>query len=138
MELRRGPPEKGFTREALLDMLQHTPIERFLEAMAAALNAEKAAESTLKIKLVFSDLGETYMLELDNGVLHHRKATSAAAANATLTLTKAFFLQMMTGSADAKDLLLSKETKIDGSTLDLARFFGLLDKNSGTFVIVTR
>lgn len=106
--------------------------------MAASLNAGKAGDSKLKSKLVFSDLNESYVLPLDNGVLRHRKAARASDANATLTLTKPFFLQMMSGGAGAKDRLLSDQTKIDGSTIDLGRFFTLLDKAPGTFPIVTR
>jgi alkyl sulfatase BDS1-like metallo-beta-lactamase superfamily hydrolase len=67
---------------------------------------------------------------------HVRVDAPAADANATLTLTKPFFLRMMTGNAGAKDLLLSSETKIDGSTVDLGRFFSLLDKADGRFAIV--
>jgi alkyl sulfatase BDS1-like metallo-beta-lactamase superfamily hydrolase len=138
LELRKGAPDKGIPSSALLDMLQHTPIERFLEAMAANLNGPKAADSRLKINLVFTDLNESYLLQLRHGVLHHHKAPPAADANATLQLTKPFFLQMMTGGAGAKDLLLSDQTKIEGSTLDLGRFFALLDKAPGNFPIVTR
>jgi alkyl sulfatase BDS1-like metallo-beta-lactamase superfamily hydrolase len=138
LELRKGPPAQGIPSSALLDMLQHTPIERFLEAMAANLNGPKAADSNLKINLVFTDLGESYVLQLGNGVLHHRRAPPAADANATLQLTKPFFLQMMTGGAGAKDLLMSDQTKIDGSALDLGRFFALLTKAPGNFPIVTR
>ena len=86
----------------------------------------------------FSDLGEGYVLRVDNGVLHFRKAPPATDANATLTLTKAFFLRMVTGGAGAKDLLLSDQTKIDGSKLDLGRFFAMIEKSAGTFPIVTR
>lgn len=138
LELRQGPPDKGIPSSALLDMLQHTPIERFLEAMAANLDGPKAADSRLKINLVFSDLGESYVLQLGNGVLHHHAAAPAADANATLRLTKPFFLKMMTGGAGAKELLLSDETQIEGSTLDLGRFFALLNKAPGNFPIVTR
>jgi len=138
LELRQGPPDKGIPSSALLDMLQHTPIERFLEAMAANLNGPKAAETSLKINLVFSDLGESYVLRIGNGVLHHHRAPPAADANATLQLTKPFFLQMLTGGAGAKDLLLSDQTKIEGSRIDLGRFFALLDKAPGNFPIVTR
>lgn len=138
LELRQGPPEKGMARDALLDMLQHTPIERFLEAMAASLNGPKAGDLNLGVNLVFSDLGESYVLRITHGVLHFRKAPPATDANATLTLTKAFFLRMVTGGAGAKDLLLSDQTKIDGSKLDLARFFSLIEKAPGTFPIVTR
>jgi alkyl sulfatase BDS1-like metallo-beta-lactamase superfamily hydrolase len=138
LELRQGPPDKGIPSSALLDMLQHTPIERFLEAMAANLNGPKAADTSLKINLVFSDLGESYVLRIGNGVLHHHRAPPAADANATLQLTKPFFLQMLTGGAGAKDLLLSDQTKIEGSRIDLGRFFALLDKAPGNFPIVTR
>lgn len=138
LELRQGPPDKGIARDALLDMLQHTPIERFLEAMSASLNGPKAGDTPLSVNLVFSDLGESYVLRIDNGVLHFKKALPATDANATLTLTKAFFLRMVTGGAGAKDLLLSDQTKIDGSKLDLGRFFALIEKAPGTFPIVTR
>ena len=138
LELRQGAPAKGLPRDALLEMLQYTPIERFLEAMAASLNGPKAGDARLGINLVFSDLGESYVLRIANGVLHIEKAAPAPDANATLTLTKAFFLRMVTGGAGAKDLLLSDQTKIDGSKLDLARFFSLIEKAPGNFPIVTR
>ncbi len=138
LELRKGPPDKGLSREKMLDMLQHTPIERFLEAMAASLNGPKAAGLNLKINLIFSDLGESYVLQIENAVLHFRQAPEASDANASLTLTKAFFLRMMTGSAGAKDLLLSDQTRIEGSRIDLGRFFSLLDNAPGNFPLVTR
>jgi alkyl sulfatase BDS1-like metallo-beta-lactamase superfamily hydrolase len=138
LELRQGAPGKAIARDALLDMLQYTPIERFLESMAASLNGPKAGDTRLSINLVFSDLGEGYVLRIANGVLHFAKAPPATDANATLTLTKAFFLRMVTGGAGPKDLLLSDQTKIDGSKLDLARFFSLIEKAPGNFPIVTR
>jgi len=106
--------------------------------MAASLNGPKAGNSTLKINLVFSDVDESHVLQIENGVLHHHRTTPAADANATLTLSKAFFLKMVTGQVGAKDLLLSDQTRIAGSVLDLGRFFGLIDKATGTFPIVTR
>ena len=138
LELRGSPPDKGITAEVLLDMLQHTPIERFLEAMAAAVNGGKAEGLNLKVNLVFTDLDESHVLQIENAVLHHHRAAPAADANATLKLTKAFFLQMITGKAGAKEMLISDQTKIDGSTIDLGRFFSLLEKFPGTFPIVTR
>lgn len=136
-ELTAGPPEKGVSRAMLLDMLKYTATERFLEAMAASINGPKAEGLKLKINLVFSDTKEAFVLTLDRSVMRHAKADRPAAeANATLTLTKPFFLRMMTGSAGAKDLLLSDETQIEGSKIDLGRFLALLDKAPGTFAIV--
>ncbi len=138
LELREGPPEKGMSRESLLEMLNQTPIERFLEAMAASLNATKAEGKKLKINLVFSDTKQTFVLRIDNSVMHHAQKSPEKDANATLTLTQPFFLKMVLGQAGGKDLLLSDQTKIDGSTLDLATFFSLLEKAPGNFSIVTR
>lgn len=138
LELRVGPPEQGVSKAFLIDVLRQAPVERFLDAMAASLNGPKAADVHLVINLVFSDLGESHVLKIENAVLHHHQGPPDPEANATLTLSKEFFLKMLTGSAGASDLLLSDETDIEGSRIDLGRFFGLIDKAAGIFPVVTR
>ncbi|WP_394672146.1 alkyl/aryl-sulfatase [Limnobacter sp.] len=137
LELREGGYTEGFKRTAFLDMLKHTPTERFLEAMAASLNSEKAEDEDIQINLVFSDTQESYVLRINNSVLHHRAGKPENNSAATLTLSKPFFLNMMTGEAGATDLLFSDQTKIDGSTIKLGQFFGMLEKATGNFNIVT-
>lgn len=137
-ELRNGPPKKGVDRSFLIDMLTQTPVERFLEAMAAGLDGPAAEGKNLKINLVLSDTGESFVLWIENAVLHHKKAAPAADADATLTLTKDIFIKMMAGTAGVKDTLLSDDLKVDGSRIDLVRFFTLIDKAAGTFKIVTK
>lgn len=137
-ELRQGPPQKGVNRAGFIEMLMQTPVERFLEAMAAALDGPAADGLQLTINLVLSDTKESYVLWIENAVLHFRQAAPQADANATLTLTKPLFIKMMAGSAGIKDTLLSDELKVGGSKIDLVRFFSLIDKAPGTFAIVTR
>lgn len=137
-ELRDGPPKQGINRAALIDVLAQTPIERFLEAMAAGLNGPAAEGKDFKINLVLTDTKESYVLWIENAVLHHRRAEPAADANATLTLTQGFFVRMMAGTAGPKDMLTSDELKVSGSRIDLIRFLALIDKAPGTFPIVTR
>ena len=137
-ELRNGPPKKGVDRSFLIDMLYQTPIERFLEAMAAGLDGPAAEGKDLKVNLVLADIKESYVLWIENAVLHFKKAAPAADANATLTLTKPIFIKMMAGTAGVKDTLLSDDLKVDGSKIDLVRFFTLIDKAPGTFQIVTK
>ncbi len=137
-ELRNGPPKKGVDRSAVIEMLYHTPIERFLDAMAAALDGPAAEGKNLKVNLVLSDTGESHVLWIENSVFHHRRSAPASDANATLTLPKDAFIKLMAGTARAKDTLLSEEFKVTGSRIDLVRFFSLLDKAAGTFPIVTR
>ena len=137
-ELRNGPPKKGLSRALVIDMLAQTPTERFLEAMAAGLNGPDAVGKDFKINLVFTDTKESYVLWIENAVLHHKAAAPASDANATLSLTKDIFIKMMAGTAGAKDTLLSDDLKVTGSRIDLVRFFGLIDKATGTFAIVTK
>jgi alkyl sulfatase BDS1-like metallo-beta-lactamase superfamily hydrolase len=137
MELRSGLNGPGVDPTLSLDMLAQTSIEHFLVAMSAGLNGPAAEGKELKINLVFTDLKESYVLWIENSVLHHRKSAPDANANATLTLTKAVFLKMMTGSAKAQDMFMGDAIKVGGSTLDLVRFFTLIDKAPKTFSIVT-
>ncbi len=137
MELREGPPQKGIDRSFVIDMLQQTPIERFLEAMAAGLDGPAADGKNLKVNLVLTDIEESYVLWIENAVLHFKQAAPATDANATLTLTKPIFIKMMTGTAGVQDTLLSDDLEVDGSQIDLVRFFTLIDKAPGTFAIVT-
>jgi alkyl sulfatase BDS1-like metallo-beta-lactamase superfamily hydrolase len=136
-ELRQGPPKTGVDRSRFIDVLSQTPVERFLEAMAAGLNGPDAEGVNLSINLVLSDSNESFVLWIENAVLHHRRGGPDANANATLKLSKAMFVQLMAGTAGATDLLLSSEVDVDGSRIDLGRFFGLIDKAPGTFAIVT-
>jgi alkyl sulfatase BDS1-like metallo-beta-lactamase superfamily hydrolase len=137
-ELRDGPPKKGIDRSGFIDMLSQTPIERFLEAMAAGLDGPAAEGRDLKVNLVLSDTKESFVLWIENAVLHYKKSEPAEVANATLTLTKPIFIRMMAGTAGIKDFLFNDDLKIDGSKIDLIRFLSLIDKAPGTFAIVTK
>jgi alkyl sulfatase BDS1-like metallo-beta-lactamase superfamily hydrolase len=136
-ELRHGPPEQGLNVAAMEDVLRETPVQRFFDSMAVRLNGPDAEGVDLSVNFVFTDLGESYLLDIGNAVLHHRPSTPDTPADAALKLTHGVFLAMLTGRAGLKDLLLSDEIELEGSTLDLLQFFSLLDKPDGRFDIVT-
>jgi len=137
-ELRQGPPAKGVSKAQMLEMLQRVPTERFLEAMAAALNGPAAEGKDYKINLVLTDSGEQYVLWLENSVLHFKPAAPEADANATLALTSQLLVKMIAGVAGVKDTIFSDDLTVTGSKIDLVRFFGLIDQAPATFPIVTR
>ena len=136
-ELRQGPPAKGVSKAAAIDLLLQTPVERFLEAMAASLDGPAAEGKNYRINLVLSDQKESYALWIDNAVLHFKRGQHPQ-ADATLTLTKPLFVKMIAGTAGVKDTLLGEDLKVTGSRVDLVRFFGLIDKAPGNFGIVAR
>jgi alkyl sulfatase BDS1-like metallo-beta-lactamase superfamily hydrolase len=112
------------------------PIENFLIAMAASLDGPAAEGKDFTVNIVFSDLGESYLLWIENAVLHHRKGAPVGNADATLTLTKGIFLKMVVGKGKITDLL-GDEIRVTGSKIDLVRFFSLFKQPTGSFPIVT-
>jgi alkyl sulfatase BDS1-like metallo-beta-lactamase superfamily hydrolase len=136
-ELRHGGPAEGIDLASAIDMIKHAPLERFLDAMAARLNAPKAEGKEMIVNLVFTDLGESYVLELKNSVLRHYQRDPDPDANVTLRITHDIYLRMVTGRVGIKDTLFTDDLKIEGSRLDLVGFFRLFDKPDGTFNIVT-
>jgi len=112
-------------------------LERFLDAMAARLNAPKAEGKEMIVNLVFTDLDESYVLEVKNSVLRHYKRDPSPDANVTLSITHDIYLRMVTGRVGIKDTLFNDDLKIEGSRLDLVGFFRLFDKPDGTFNVVT-
>jgi len=138
MELRNGPPAKGVKRSDLIELMKQTPTERFLEAMAASLDGPAADGKNWTFNLVLTDTDESFVLWIENAVLHYRKGQTAANANATLNVTKDLFVQLLGGAAGLKEAFTSDDLKVDGSKVDLVRFLGLLEKAPGNFAIVAR
>jgi len=55
-----------------MGLLRNTPVERFLDSMTVRLDGPAADGKRLRFNFVFTDVGETHVLELDNSVLRHR------------------------------------------------------------------
>ena len=136
-ELRHGSPEQGLNVAAAVDVIRRTPVRLFFDSMAARLNGPDAEGVGLRVKIEFTDLNESYLLEIENAVLHHQPAQPDMEADATLKLTHELFVQMLIGQAGLRDTLFSDELEVDGSALDLLKFFSLIDKPAGRFNIVT-
>jgi alkyl sulfatase BDS1-like metallo-beta-lactamase superfamily hydrolase len=136
-ELRHGPPEQGLDIASTVDVLRRTPVQRFFDAMAVRLNGPDAEGVKLSVKIEFTDLEESYLLQIGNSVLRHRLSLPKDQADATLKLTHEWFILVLTGKAQLQDLLFSEEIELEGSKIDLARFFSLLDKPEARFNIVT-
>lgn len=136
-ELRHGKAAIAQDLSVAKDMVVHSPRSNFFTVMAAQLNGPKAAGIEMTINFVFSDLDESHVLTVKNSVLHHREDDADPDANATLNISHGLFLDIALGQASIKDLIFSDQLSIEGSKIDLARFFALLDKPEGAFSIVT-
>ncbi len=136
-ELRHGAPKRGLDIAAASDLLEQTSGAQFMQMFQVSLNGEKAEDTELRLNITFSDLQENYVLNIENAVLHARQAPVDSNASVTLTLTRPLLVKVLTKQAGIKELLTSEDMQVDGSTLDLVRFFSLMDPPDSVFPIVT-
>ncbi|MGH3055283.1 MAG: alkyl sulfatase C-terminal domain-containing protein, partial [Gaiellaceae bacterium] len=135
-ELRHGIRHTSTTAGAT-DLLNNIPLDQFFTAMATRLNGPKADGDDMTINFVFTDVGQTFVVRLENAVLHHKEAAAEPHADATVRLTRGFWLKLITKQVSVKDLALSDEVHVEGSSLKLVSFFRLLDEPNENFAIVT-
>lgn len=136
-ELRHGVTENSLAKRAAAELLQNVPAEQFLVAMAARLNGPKADGKRATINYIFTDLGESYVLTLENSVLHHRRGDPDPRADATVKLTRPLLVRLVTGQAGLRELVFSDELSVEGSKLALVDFLRLFDNPDPNFPIVT-
>ncbi len=136
-ELRHGVSGSALNLAAAADLLREVPPVQFLVSMAARLNGPAADGQTTTVNFVFTDVGESFVLTLENAVLHHRRTEPDPAAVATVRLTRALLVRLVTGQAGLRELVFSDELSVDGSRLALVSFLRLFDTPKGDFPIVT-
>ncbi len=147
-ELKQGVSDKGINLASMEEILKNTPVTKFFESMSVRLNSEKAKDETFNIVLNFTDINESYLLKVNNSVLHHyaliKKGIKQnlvhdndANVNASLSLTHSLFVKILIGKAGIKNTLFSDDLSVDGSIIELVSFFRLFDTPAGNFNIVT-
>jgi alkyl sulfatase BDS1-like metallo-beta-lactamase superfamily hydrolase len=136
-ELRHGITARPPSAAAATEVLRHLPADAFFEAMASRLNGPKADGKSLRLNFTFTDLGENWVLSLDDAVLHARQRDADPNAAATLKLTRDFLVKLATQQAGLREMLFSDDLAVEGSRLELLSFFSLLDSPDGRFPIVT-
>ena len=93
---------------------------------------ERRAQST---KLFLADLGVSpARLTI---VSYGEEQPADPEADATVTLTRAFWIKLVTKQASIRDLIFSDDLDVEGDRLKLVSFFSLLDDPNEAFPIVT-
>lgn len=136
-ELREGPQTLNLIGGGTLDIASAMPTGLFFDALAVRLDGQKAADRDSVINFVFTDIGETHVIELKHGVLHHREGEPREDADSTIKLARSTWNRIVTKDMTLQDAILNGEIDIDGSRLGLIGFFGMLDDVQPTFNIVT-
>jgi len=134
-ELRNGVPKAGGANTASADTLAAMSPELLFDFLSVRLNGPKAAASPLTFNVKFTDLGKSYGLEVENGVLNYGPPLQAP--QASVTLAKSTLDQIQLGQTSFDAAIARGDAKIEGDQTVLSRFTGLLDTFPFWFNIVT-
>ena len=118
-------------------LLLNTPVASFFDALAVGLSGPKAVDVDSTLNVLFTDLGQSFVLKIKNGVLHHYERAPSPDATATLKLSHKMFIRMLTGKAGLTEILFSDDVSLEGSKLGAASFFRLFKRADANFPIVT-
>ena len=136
-ELRDGVVDLGAPKTSSPDVIHATPLEMFFDLLAVRLNGPRAAGKVITLNARFTDIGEEYLLTVENGVLHYAKGKQAEHADATLTMTRAALDAVVLGEATLQETMAAGGATIDGNPARLAEFLSLMDAFEFWFNIVT-
>lgn len=135
-ELRQGVLKPSTSTQGP-DVVRGMNNELLFDFIALRLNHEKADGKKVNINMVFTDLNETWALELSNSVLNNTKGRVLKNPDATLTLTRPAFLAMLLQGKKLPEMMASGQVKVSGNPLALASVFSNVETFDPYFNIVT-
>lgn len=134
-ELRNGVGAQG-PSTANADLLKGVSIDLAFDFLGVRLNAPKAEGKHIVINWTFTDLNETYVMNLENSALTHTSGKLDPNADASVTLTRAALDAITLKQRTFLGSVLTGDVSVGGNPLKLRELFGLLDEFSPGFEIV--
>lgn len=111
-------------------------IDLAFDVLGVRLNAAKAEGKTIVINWTFTDLNETYVMNLENSALTHTSGKLSDKAEASVTLTRAALDAITLKQRTFLGSVLTGDISVGGNPLKLRELFGMLDEFSPGFEIV--
>jgi alkyl sulfatase BDS1-like metallo-beta-lactamase superfamily hydrolase len=119
------------------DTVKAMTMPMFFDYMGVRLNGPKANGKKIVLNWNLTDVGEQYILNLENSALTYMSGQQAANADATLTLTRATLDAITLGQTTFEKALASGDIKITGDGKKFVELLSLLDTFKADFNIVT-
>ena len=136
MELRYPRPASPTPRPGSSGQIKTLPADLLLDSLSVRLNGPKAGARRFAFNLSFTDTGESFLLSVENAVLHHAKHKKSDKPDAEVTITRVAFAELVLGEKQLDDLVAAKVASVAGDARALADFVGLLDVFDFWFEIV--
>lgn len=134
-ELRQG--SFGTPVSAGADVVRSLTVSQLLDSVAIRIDGPRAWQTSLRIALTIADDGVTYLAELRNGALHHRRVDAAPAGVTVFTLSRLALIGLVTGALDLAAALADGTVTVEGDSGVLGQLVSLLGPTDPGFAIVT-
>ncbi len=118
------------------ELLKGISIDLAFDFLGVRLNAAKAEGKKIVINWTFTDLNQTYVMNLENSALTHTSGKLSDKADASVTLTRAALDAITLKQRTFLGSVLTGDVSVGGNPLKLRELFGLLDEFSTGFEIV--
>ena len=135
-ELRGGVQGAAATRSTGADVGRSLTTDQLFDAMATRIDGERAGTTSLVLNWDFTDIGEQWVVTVENAAMSTRSGRLDESAAATVTLTRAAMDAVMLGESTVEQELGAGTIAISGDAAALVTFFGLLDEVDARFEIV--
>jgi alkyl sulfatase BDS1-like metallo-beta-lactamase superfamily hydrolase len=131
MELRHPRPPAAEPRQGAAGQIRALPADQLLDSLTVRLNGEKAGERVLAFNVQFTDTDETFLVRVENAVMHHYAGRTDPNASA-VRLSRATLASLVLAEVQ----LAAAEVEIEADDGALAAFLALLDRFDFWFEIV--
>jgi alkyl sulfatase BDS1-like metallo-beta-lactamase superfamily hydrolase len=135
-ELRGGAPAAERGSGANAELLKGVSIDLAFDFLGVRLNAGKAEGKTIVINWTFTDLNQSYVMNLENSALTHTAGKLSGNADVSVALTRATLDAITLKQRTFAGSIATGDVSIRGNPLKLGELFGLLDEFSPGFEIV--
>lgn len=136
-ELRTGIKKLAAPDTASPDTIRAMDTGLLFDYFGVRLNGEKAANTSLVLNFVFSDINKKYLVELNNGSLHNIEGYQSDKADATITLNRETLNQILLKNTTLADAIKNNQIKINGKSDSLTQLLSFMDSFDFWFNIVT-
>jgi len=110
------------------DIITNLPLDNFYDYMAVRLDRSKAAGKTYTFNMIFPDINQSISLYLVNEVLHNRMGVLAENPNATVTMNKSVFNDILTKKTTGLKQVLAGNITIEGNRSEYADFQKMVEQ----------
>ena len=135
-ELRHGTPTSNTRATVRHDVVKALTIPLFFDYLGVRLNGPKAEGKRIVINWSFPDIGERYVLNLENCALTYLSGKHADGADATISLPRPVLSQILMRLVKLDDAIGRGQVTVDGDATKLTELFALMDDFQLMFPVI--